>query len=178
MSKIQPDLSKFKCYRFGQDGSTYYGETAYLNVKTGAITHEAPADDEAKKHHKLVRHGLGLQLFSGSKNEDGVMTRYEGGWDRDKKHGDNCKATFADGSVYVGSFKRDQMEGHGKYDWAIGHKYEGLWKESQMDGQGKFVNGSNGRQFTGAFKRNLYLQDKIFVNPLDEEKRQQKVLKY
>jgi hypothetical protein len=39
------------------------------------------------------------------------MTRYEGGWDRDKKHGDKCKATFSDGSVYTGSFKRDHMDG-------------------------------------------------------------------
>jgi hypothetical protein len=62
------------------------------------------------------------------------MTRYEGGWDRDKKHGDKCKATFSDGSVYTGSFKRDHMDGLGKYEWAIGHNYEGLWRESQMDG--------------------------------------------
>ena len=76
MSKTSPavDLSKFKYYRFGPDGSTYYGETAYLNTKTGAITHEAPVDEEAKKHHKLVRHGLGMQMYSGSKNEDGVST--------------------------------------------------------------------------------------------------------
>ena len=60
MSGKQVDLSKFKCYRFGPDGSTYYGETAYLNTKTGAITFDAPADDEAKKQNKLVRHGLGL----------------------------------------------------------------------------------------------------------------------
>ena len=134
MSKPAVDLSKFKCYRFGPDGSTYYGETAYVNTKTGAITLEAPADEESKKLHKLIRHGLGLQLYSGSKNEDGVMTHYEGGWDRDKKHGDKCKATFSDGSVYTGSFKRDHMDGPGKYEWAIGHSYEGLWRESQMDG--------------------------------------------
>ena len=111
MSKPAVDLSKFKCYRFGPDGSTYYGETAYVNTKTGAITHEAPVDEDSKKLVKLIRHGLGLQLYSGSKNEDGVMTRFEGGWDRDKKHGDKCKATFSDGSVYTGSFKRDHMDG-------------------------------------------------------------------
>jgi hypothetical protein len=124
MSKT-PDLSKFKCYRFGPDGSTYFGEVAYLNTKTGTISHEAPQDDELKKITKLVRHGLGLQLYGGSKNEDGVMTRYEGGWDRDKRHGDHCKAVFADGSSYTGPFRKDNMEGNGKYEWAIGHKYEG-----------------------------------------------------
>lgn len=48
-----------------------------------------------------------------------------------------------------------------------------------MDGNGKFVNGANGRVSQGAFKRNYFLQDgRVFINPLDEEKRQMKNVKY
>ncbi len=32
-----PDLTKFKCYRFPNDGSLYYGEVAYFNQKTGNV---------------------------------------------------------------------------------------------------------------------------------------------
>jgi len=62
------------------------------------------------------------------------MTKYEGLWDRDKKHCDNGLAVFMDGSIYTGSFKKDCFEGFGKFEWATGHIYEGYWKESQMDG--------------------------------------------
>jgi hypothetical protein len=33
----QIDISKFKCYRFQSDGSIYYGELAYQNLKTGVL---------------------------------------------------------------------------------------------------------------------------------------------
>lgn len=32
-----PDVSKFKAYRFGPDGSLYFGEVAYLNPKAGTL---------------------------------------------------------------------------------------------------------------------------------------------
>lgn len=47
----------------------------------------------------MVRHGHGLQLYSGQRNEDGVMTKYEGAWLRNKKHGQGL-AVFVDGSQY------------------------------------------------------------------------------
>lgn len=54
-----------------------------------------------------------------------MLTKYEGRWDRDKKHGDNCLAVFKDGSTYNGSYKKDHFEGQGKFEWAVGHVYEG-----------------------------------------------------
>jgi hypothetical protein len=88
----------------------------------------------------MVRHGYGMQMYSGTRNDDGVMTKYEGFWERDKKHGDNGSAVYMDGSTYQGSFRKDHFEGHGKFQWAIGHSYEGAWKENQMDGHGHFIN--------------------------------------
>lgn len=172
-SSVKPDISKFKAYRFAHDGSIYYGEVAYLNQKTGHLS----LSQETDEHWKMVRHGYGLQMYSGSRNEDGVMTKYEGYWDRDKKHGEGAVATFKDGSTYHGSFKKDKLEGMGKFEWAVGHVYEGPWKDSQMDGiNGVFVN-ANGREMKGTFKRNFYLQDKTFINPLDDEKKQAKNIK-
>jgi len=73
----------------------------------------------------MVRHGYGLQIYNGQRNSDGVLTKYEGRWDRDKKHGDNCIAVYKDGSIYSGSFKKDHFEGYGKFEWAVGHVFEG-----------------------------------------------------
>lgn len=56
-------------------------------------------DDEAKKSYKMVRHGYGLQIFNGQRNEDGILTKYEGHWERDKKHGQGT-AIYKDGSIY------------------------------------------------------------------------------
>jgi hypothetical protein len=64
-------------------------------------------------------------MYSGQRNEDGVLTKYEGHWDRDKRHGENGLAVFSDGSQYQGSFKKDKFEGQGRYEWATGHTYEG-----------------------------------------------------
>jgi len=169
---MKADISKFKCYRFGLDGSLYYGEVMYLNTKTGTVAPDAPVDEEARKQWRLVRHGYGLQMYNGNRNEDGVLTKYEGGWDRDLKSGEHGTAVFKDGSQYVGGFKRDKFEGHGRIDWATGHAYEGTWKEGMMEGtHGCAFTHASGRVLVGTFKRNHFLQDRTFVNPLDDEKR-------
>ena len=130
-------------------------------------------DEEQRKLWKMVRHGYGLQMYGGNRNEDGVLTKYEGYWDRDLRSGENGSAVYRDGSVYHGSFKKDHLEGHGKFEWANGHVYEGTWKESMMDGASGcvFTHANGQRVMAGTFKRNFFLQDKTFVNPLDEEKR-------
>jgi hypothetical protein len=46
-----------------------------------------------------------------------------------------------------------------------------------MDGNGTF-NNANGRIHSGLFKRNLFLIDKTFINPLDDEKKQEKNINY
>ena len=102
----------------------------------------------------MVRHGHGLQLYSGQRNEDGVMTKYEGAWLRNKKHGQGL-AVFTDGSQYSGKFCRDVIDGQGTYSWTQGHEYKGAFRDGQMDGQGEFTH-ANGHSLSGLFKRNLY----------------------
>ena len=90
---------------------------------------------------EMVRNGHGLQLFSGQRNEDGVISKYEGQWVRNKKHGQGF-AVYADGSTYKGKFNRDVMDGKGVFTWAFGHVYKGNFREGQMDGQGEFSHAS------------------------------------
>ncbi len=61
---VMPDLSKFKCFRFPSDGSLYYGEIAFLNTKTGHLAQSGEGDD-----WKMVRHGYGLNMYSGNRND-------------------------------------------------------------------------------------------------------------
>ncbi len=123
----------------------------------------------------MVRHGYGLQIFNGRRNGDGVLTKYEGHWVKNKRSGKGL-AVFADGSIYTGMFKDNEMEGQGKFEWAYGHIYEGCWKESFMEGPGEFTH-SNGRIHKGNFKRSCFSYEKSWINPLEDEKKQKRVIK-
>jgi len=96
------------------------------------------------------------------------MTKYEGKWFRDQKHG-NGFAIFSDGSIYDGSFSKDEINGLGKFEWPQGHCYSGSFKAGKMDGTGSF-NHSSGRCLRGKFKNNLYQHNTCFLNPMDDEK--------
>ena len=116
----------YKCLRNQEDGSMYYGEVAYLRksngqlIKVGMPAYEAEIktlEAEARiEQFEMVRHGHGLQLYNGQRNDDGVMTKYEGAWQRNRKHGQGS-AVFADGSTYTGRFNRDVMDGQGQFTW-------------------------------------------------------------
>lgn len=45
-----------------------------------------------------------------------------------------------------------------------------------MEGRGEFKH-SNGKISKGSFRRNYFLQDKCFINPLDEDKKQKLIMK-
>jgi hypothetical protein len=45
-----------------------------------------------------------------------------------------------------------------------------------MEGMGELKH-NNGKEFNGYFRRNYFLQDKCFINPLEEEKRTKKTVK-
>lgn len=86
--------------------------------------------------YKRVRHGVGVQLFL---NSDGsVLCKYEGFWDRDRKHGEG-RCYFPDKSSYFGQMKYDVMDGYGQYTWANGSMYQGNWKNGRFEGGGKFI---------------------------------------
>ena len=115
----------------------YYGEVAYIRRSNGELIKQKSAAfetevktlnaEECEKQFELVRHGHGLQLFSGKPNDDGIVTKYEGLWARNKKHGQGS-AVYADGSSYTGKFVKDKMEGAGVFHWAVGHEYKGSFR--------------------------------------------------
>ena len=117
----------YKCLRNAEDGSMYYGEVAFVRKSNGQlIKNNSPAyeteikvlpDDQRLEQFEMVRHGHGMQLYSGHRNEDGVVTKYEGGWLRNKKHGQGT-AVYTDGSTFKGKFIRDVKDGKGVYNWA------------------------------------------------------------
>ena len=97
----RPELSEanpYKCMRNPADGSMYYGEVAFIRRSNGQLIRPTAGSayeteikplptEERLSQFLMVRHGQGLQLYSGQANEDGIVTKYEGQWARDKKHG-------------------------------------------------------------------------------------------
>ena len=71
---------------------------------------------------KKVRHGNGVEIFHTAENK--VICKYEGSWDRDRKHGEGT-IYFSDGATYSGQLQFDVIHGHGVFTWANGDKYEG-----------------------------------------------------
>jgi|TARA_B110001450_G_scaffold250886_1_gene270222 hypothetical protein len=58
--------------------------------------------------------------------------KYEGQFKMGEKHGLGT-VTSPDGSVFVGTFKKENMTGQGKYtNVPFGSSYEGKWNYDQM----------------------------------------------
>ena len=117
------DTSKFECFRNRHDGSVYYGEVVIYDKVTKQLVSESdlqkvkalPKADFHMNYEKL-RHGYGLQIYNGQRNQEGVLTKYEGFWHFDKRNGKGF-AVYTDGSTYKGDFKNDKHDGHGCYRW-------------------------------------------------------------
>ena len=123
---------------------------------------EAEGDGQQMKFRR-IRHGLGINWYGRTEGE-GTLCRYEGHWDRDKKHGEGF-LVFPDGSTYQGSFKNDIIEGYGLFMWKHkGHKYEGNWRDGRMEGGGEFTHAS-GAKYKGSFFNNYFDMDGMFINP-------------
>jgi hypothetical protein len=65
----------------------------------------------------------------------------------------NGKGTyiFSNGSIYVGDFVNNNMEGFGKLTDAYGNCYTGYFKNNKYNGVGKFVR-TDGTKYIGEFK--------------------------
>jgi hypothetical protein len=46
---------------------------------------------------------------------------------------------FSIGKVYVGEWKRSNMEGKGVETWIDGRRYEGEFKNGKKEGEGTFI---------------------------------------
>lgn len=170
----EKDKINFKCYKFN-DNSVYYGEVGWVDhlnniVKTKQNKIQVKTDDFSREMFKTlrcVRHGEGVQIFE--VNENNFLCKYEGEWQKDKKHGrGNCY--YSDKSYYEGYFINDVFEGSNcKYTWANGDSYLGDWKNGKMEGEGNFIH-HDGHNLKGKFKNNYYFDKERWINPfLDNE---------
>lgn len=48
---------------------------------------------------------------------------------------------YANGSVYVGNFRRGLRHGQGRFKYVDGSHYDGEWKSNYRHGYGKYANG-------------------------------------
>ena len=57
---------------------------AYLNKDSKAVAENLEAiSEEEKENWTMIRHGYGLQIYHGQRNADGILTKYEGKWEKD-----------------------------------------------------------------------------------------------
>jgi len=68
-------------------------------------------------------------------------TVYKGSWSNDLMHGEGTML-FANGEKYEGYWSKGQMRGYGVYTWPNGDKYEGQFKDGQRHGVGVFTKAS------------------------------------
>ena len=57
--------------------------------------------------------------------------------------------TWANGTVYRGSFVNDLKEGYGILMWPDRRQYEGMWVNGRQDGEGYFTNSQGIQQKAG-----------------------------
>ena len=100
----------------------------------------------------MVRNGLGVQLFN--LTDTGYTEKYEGEFEKDKKHGHGVYI-YADKSKYEGRFINDNYQGFGKFVWPNNNIYIGNWKNGRMDGEGEFIH-IDGHILKGSFRNNYY----------------------
>ena len=63
---------------------------------------------------------------------------YDGDWKENQMHGKG-KFTWKDGREYVGEFIKDKKEGHGVFKWPDGRVYDGTWLDAKQHGTGVFT---------------------------------------
>lgn len=153
----EKDKSGFKCYKFG-DNSIYYGEIVHLDEFNNIIKDLEKYNDEMLRKLRIVRHGIGAQLFG--VHETKSTCRYEGEWYKDKKNGKGI-CYFPDRSVYEGDFVNDLFEGYGKFSWPTNDIYIGEWKNGNMEGDGEFKH-NDGHILKGRFKNNYFFDVNLF----------------
>lgn len=146
------------------DGSIYYGQLAYFNEQGNQIKDVESLSKEEQDKLKLLRHGMGLQIFDLDEHTGKYSYKYEGNWVKDKMSLEG-KIEYKNGDVYEGSFVANKYEGEGKFYWKGKDRYEGTWKDGQMDGKGCFYH-REGFELRGTFICNYFVDEKnLLINP-------------
>ena len=146
------DKKNFKCYKFHNDKSFYYGEVAYLDEMNNIIEENILTED-MKIKLRLVRNGMGVMMYNVI--DQNCESRYEGNWFKDRKTGLG-KYYYSDHSIYEGNFHNDLYEGYGCFTWPNNDMYLGEWKLGKFDGEGEFRH-NDGHILKGKFTNNYFL---------------------
>jgi len=98
-----------------------------------------------------LRHGPGTLCYANGQSFDGIFhedvkqhgtltyldgSSYTGGWKNNLRDGPKGRYQFANGSIYVGDFLEDQMEGEGVLTHPNGNRFVGAWKKGGRHGHG------------------------------------------
>ncbi|XP_046329297.1 MORN repeat-containing protein 1-like isoform X1 [Haliotis rufescens] len=96
---------------------------------------------------KLLRDGFGVYVY------ENQFFRYEGQWQRGKKHG-HGRLVMKDGTFYEGLFENGEIQGHGyKYFATSGCKYTGQFQRGELHGYG-IMQYKDGTMFEGEWAHN------------------------
>jgi hypothetical protein len=110
------------------------------------------------------RNGAGIEARTNADNE--IIERYEGEWVNDQRDGQGT-ADYADGTQYVGGWKRGRYHGQGTLtNDKIGSvkAYKGEWSHGQMRGKG-VVHYHTGFIFAGALEAGVPRGEGILTAP-------------
>lgn len=85
-----------------------------------------------------MRHGTGKMIF----DQSHYLKDYEGEWQDDKMHGKGT-ANVKNGDKYIGEYKNDMRNGHGRYIWSesnpgVYREYIGDWVDNIRHGFGTY----------------------------------------
>ncbi|KAG5474122.1 hypothetical protein CUR178_04233 [Leishmania enriettii] len=119
------------------NGDTYHGEALYVH----------------DKDRKPVKDGKGRYTWASS----GAV--YDGDWKGGLPHGTGVMSVpGVDGYEYAGEFKDGKRSGKGHCEFANGRVYEGEWRVDEMNGAGTLRGASNVDNFTeytGGFQNGM-----------------------
>ena len=94
---------------------------------------------------------------------------YTGDFYNNKIHGKGKIKFLESGIEYIGTFKKDQIDGYGIFKWKNGDVYEGEVKNGKMHGKGKYKY-HNGKIFNGKFSYGQISDKKEMIKTLKDKK--------
>uniref|UniRef100_A0A7R9WQ20 MORN repeat-containing protein 5 n=1 Tax=Craspedostauros australis TaxID=1486917 RepID=A0A7R9WQ20_9STRA len=147
---------------FGQScywsGATYKGFFSQ-NMKNGHGTLDFP---DGRRFEGLFEKNVKLE--GTMMYEDG--STYSGKFAHGVRHGSNGTYRFGNSAlVYVGDFRKDQIEGQGTLTWPNGGKYVGAWKNGVRHGHGTEYRADGSLMRSGKWENGSLIEPEKF----DEE---------
>ncbi len=154
-------------------GDVYEGDFAYDELSGEGVFSYATGDRYEGSYLSGKKNGYGMYTWAADadgrtasyagyfasdlREGEGTFTYadgsvYQGSFVKDKKEDVSGTLTLPNGDSYVGEFHEDRREGHGEYRYANGDVYTGEFKDGLPDGEGTYVF-ADGRTYHGGFTK-------------------------